>query len=108
VNAVNSAVFDELEDYYAQHYDPFFTWVDLKPSPLDEIGVQEMVKGWREGAWRNAERLIRARTPDERRRVEDSIEATSTAWAEAIRSVKVPGYRQVRDAHCAASEPIEP
>src|SRR5205085_2206181 len=78
VNQVNASVFDGLEDYYAAHYDPLFTWIDLKPSPLDEISTQEMVKGWREGAWRNAERLINAKTPQERRQVADSIDETST------------------------------
>jgi hypothetical protein len=108
VNEVNTRVFDGLEDDFARRYDPMFSWIDMKPSPADEMGSQEMVKSWREGAWRNAERLMRARTPDERRKVEESIEATSTAWAEMIRSVKVPGYRQVRDQHCAAAAPIEP
>ena len=108
VNEVNTRVFDGLEDEFARRYDPMFSWIDMKPSPLDELGSQEMVKSWREGAWRNAERLIRADSPAERRRVEQSIEATSTAWAEMIRSVKVPGYRQVRDAHCAAAAPVAP
>lgn len=102
VNEVNSRVFDGLEDYYAQHYDPLFTWIDLKPSPLDEIGTLEMVKAWREGAWRNAERLMNARTPAARRQVEASIDATSVAWADMIRSGDTPGYRATRDAYCRA------
>ena len=106
VNEVNTRVFDELEDEFARRYDPMFSWIDMKPSPVDEMGSQEMVKSWREGAWRNAERLMNAKTPAERRQVERSIEATSTAWAEAIRSVKVPGYRATRDAYCAASTPV--
>jgi hypothetical protein len=72
----------------------------MKPSPLDELGTQEMVKGWREGAWRNAERLMNARTPDERRQVERQIETTADAWARFIRSGDVPGYRAQRDAYC--------
>jgi hypothetical protein len=102
VNAVNTRVFDGLEDYYAQHYDPQFTWIDLKPSPLDEIGTMEMVKGWREGAWRNAERLMNARSADERRQVERSIETTANVWAAMIRSGDQPGYRARRDAYCRA------
>jgi hypothetical protein len=106
VNEVNTRVFDDLEDEFARRYDPMFSWIDMKPSPVDEMGSQEMVKSWREGAWRNAERLMNAKTPAERRQVEQSIEATSTAWAEAIRSAKIPGYRAIRDAHCAASTPV--
>jgi Family of unknown function (DUF5995) len=104
VNAVNTRVFDGLEDYYAEHYDPQFTWIDLKPSPLDEIGTMEMVKGWREGAWRSAERLMNAKTQDERRQVEQQIETTSTLWADFIRSGDTPGYRATRDAYCRAQK----
>lgn len=103
VNAVNTRVFDGLEDYYARHYDPQFTWIDLKPSPLDEIGTLEVVKGWREGAWRNAERLMNARSAADRRRVEQSIDTTSTLWADFIRSGDQPGYRATRDAYCRAN-----
>jgi hypothetical protein len=102
VNEVNTRVFDGLEDYYAAHYDPQFNWIDLKPSPLDELGTQEMVKGWREGAWRSAERLMNARTREERRQVEQQIATTANVWADFIRSGDVPGYRAQRDAYCRA------
>lgn len=102
VNQVNANVFDGLEDEFQQKYDPIFKWIDLKPSPLDEIGTMEMVKGWREGAWRNAERLMNAKTPDERRQVEQSIDTTANVWANLIRSGDVPGYRAQRDAYCRA------
>jgi hypothetical protein len=105
VNEINTRVFDELEDEFAARYDPSFTLIDLKPSPLDELGTMELVKSWREGAWRSAERLVAARTPAERRRAEDMVRTTSTLWAEFIRSVKMPGWRAVRDAHCAATAP---
>jgi hypothetical protein len=102
VNEVNSRVFDGLEDEFRQKYDPIFQWIDLKPSPLDEIGTMEMVKAWREGAWRNAERLMNAKTAEDRRRVEQSIDVTANAWADFIRSGDVPGYRAQRDAYCRA------
>jgi hypothetical protein len=102
VNYINASVFDEIEDEYARRYDPIFTYADAKPSPLDEIGAGELVKSWREGAWRNAERLVNAKTPAERQLVEQEIDATSTAWARFIAGPTVPGYRAVRDAHCRA------
>jgi Family of unknown function (DUF5995) len=107
VNAINTRVFDQLEDEFARRYDPSFTLIDLKPSPLDEIGTMEGVKAWREGAWRSAERLVRARTPEERQAVEDQIETTSVLWAEAIRSGQTPGWRERRDAFCRAAPPLE-
>jgi Family of unknown function (DUF5995) len=105
VNEVNTRVFDELEDEFAARYDPSFALIDLKPSPLDELGTMELVKSWREGAWRSAERLVAARTPAERRQAEDMVRTTSTLWAEFIRGAKMPGWRSVRDAHCAATAP---
>jgi Family of unknown function (DUF5995) len=107
VNAINTQVFDRLEDEFAARYDPSFTLIDLKPSPLDEIGTMEGVKIWREGAWRSAERLVRARTPQERQAVEDQIDATSVLWANAIRSGQVPGWRDRRDAFCRAAPPLD-
>jgi hypothetical protein len=91
-----------VQDDYTRRYDPTFEWVDMKPVPFDELGTQEMVKGWREGAWRNGERLMNARTAAERADVESSIRVTANAWAEMIRSVKLPGHRATRDAHCRA------
>jgi hypothetical protein len=102
VNEVNTRVFDFIEDQYARRYDPTFEWVDMKPSPLDEMGSQEMVKGWREGAWRNAERLMNARTAEERSEVERSIAVNANAWADFIASGALPGHRATRDAHCRA------
>jgi uncharacterized protein DUF5995 len=102
VNEVNTRVFDKIEDEYARRYDPTFEWVDMKPSPLDELGSQEMVKGWREGAWRNAERLINADTAEERSDVERSIAVNADAWADFIASGSLPGHRATRDAHCRA------
>jgi hypothetical protein len=97
-------VFDALEDEFAERYDPQFTLIDLKPSPLDEIGTIEMVKGWREGAWRNAERLMNAHTAAERKAVEDSIDVNSRVWADMIRSLHQPGYHQVRDDYCRTQQ----
>ena len=102
VNEVNTRVADAVQDDYTRRYDPTFEWVDMKPVPFDELGTQEMVKGWREGAWRNGERLMNARTAAERADVEASIRVTANAWAEMIRSIKLPGHRATRDAHCRA------
>ena len=104
VNEINSRVFDPIEDFIAANYDESFTWVDAKPSPLDEMGALEFVKTWREGAWRNAERLLAARTPEERRKVEDDIRLTSRLWAEHIARFEMPGHRAARDGFCRAQQ----
>ena len=103
VNAINAAVFDPIEKYIAAHYDPSFQTFDLAV-PIEEIGVLEMIKAWREGAWRNGERLLNAETKSERRVVVESIRQTSTLWAELISSGGLPGTRETRDAYCAAQQ----
>jgi hypothetical protein len=53
--------------------------------------------------WRNAERLLAAKTAAERRQVSDSIEQNAAAWASSIAAPQVPpGYRAQRDAYCRA------
>jgi hypothetical protein len=99
VNYVNTAVFQHLEDEYSRLYDPFFHWVDMG-DPADNITTGEMVKAWREGAWRNAERLMNASTTAERQQVEATIDADANAWAHALGDMQYPGYRASRDAYC--------
>ena len=103
VNAINARVFDPIEKYMAAHYDPSFHTFDLAV-PIEEIGVIEMIKAWREGAWRNGERLLNAETKAERRAVVRSIRETSTLWAELISAGGLPGTRESRDAYCAAQQ----
>jgi hypothetical protein len=100
VNDINTEVFDPIEDEIAQRYDPYMSLMDAKPSPLDEYGAMELVKAWREGAWRHAERLMNATTPAERAEIDDEIETTSAIWARAIATPALPGYRAQRDAYC--------
>jgi uncharacterized protein DUF5995 len=105
VNEINSRILDPTQDEVSARYDPFFKYIDLKPSPLDELGSMELVKSWREGAWRNAERLLSARTRAQRKLVVDSIESTATAWARLIASEQFPGYRKLRDDYCRSTHP---
>lgn len=103
VNAINAAVFDPIEKYIAAHYDPSFALFDL-PVPAEELGVLELIKSWREGAWRNAERLLNAETRAARRDVVRSIQATSQLWANLISSGGMPGTRESRDSFCRAQQ----
>lgn len=102
VNQINAQVFDRIEKKIAARYDPSFALFDL-PVPLEELGALEFVKVWREGAWRNAERLLNAHTRAERREVVASIRATSSLWADLISAGGLPGTRATRDTHCAAT-----
>ena len=101
VNAINARVFDPIEKFIAANYDPTFELFDL-PVPVEELGALELVKAWREGAWRNGERLLNAETPGERRQVVEQIRATSNLWAELISAGGLPGTRESRDTFCAS------
>lgn len=105
VNAFLDRVVDPVQDELARRYDEIFAQSDLKPSPADELIALQVVRGWRELAWRNAERLVNARTAAERQLVRDSVEAYSEAAAEGIVATNtIPGYGATRDAHCRAAE----
>ena len=103
VNAINTRVYDGIQDYIAEHYDPSFEAIDASPSPVEEIVTLEGIKGWRELAFRNGERLLAAETPADRQRVAQAIRNNATRWAELITTVQNPGHRAARDAYCAAS-----
>ena len=101
-NDVLNAAYEPVVDAIKQRYDPFVGISNASWDPADDILGLEAVKGWREGVWRNAERLVAAKTPQEHAQVELSIETNATAWAHMIGDVQTPGYRAQRDAYCRA------
>lgn len=103
VNEILSGVLDHIEDELGRLYDQSVTLLDASPSPVDEVGALEMLKSWREGAWRNAERLTLARSEAERALVMSQIEAYSTLWATIIAEPDFGFYADRRHAYCAAA-----
>jgi hypothetical protein len=102
VNAILSDAYERIVSTIGRRYDALVTITNASWNPIDDVAGLEMVKGWREGVWRNAERLLAAKTASERRQVTDSIETNATTWANLIADEQVPGYRAQRDAYCAA------
>jgi hypothetical protein len=104
VNLFLDRVIDPLQTELARRYDALFGYSDAEPSPFDEAAALHFVRSLRENAWRNAERLVNAKTQAERRRVAQSIEQESAVGALSILAANtVPGYGPVRDAHCRAA-----
>jgi hypothetical protein len=99
-NDVLNAAYQRVVDAVEARYDPMLATTNPDSVVLDDIGGLEMVKGWREGVWRNAERLVNAKTPEEHARVVESIETNAAAWARMIAGPQQPGYRAQRDAYC--------
>jgi hypothetical protein len=103
VNQILSDAYEPIVSAIGRRYDSLVTITNASWNPVDDIAGLEMVKGWREGVWRNAERLLAAKTRAERRQVADSIETNAATWARLIASGQVPpGYRAQRDAYCRA------
>jgi hypothetical protein len=100
VNQILSGVLDEIEDEIARRYDSSISFFDASPSPVDEVGSLELLKSWRELAWRNAERLTLARTATERAVVMAQIEAYSQLWATLIAAPDSSFYSATRTAYC--------
>jgi hypothetical protein len=100
INEVLDRAYADVVGAVRERFDP---QVDLTNSPLtpaDDIFGLEMVKGWRELVWRNAERLLNAKDDAERREVAQQIQANAANWARGFAAVEQDGYRAQRDAYC--------
>lgn len=85
----------------AERYDPLMADVESIPT-VDDLGAQQLIAGWREGVWRNAESLTSTAGTAAEDVSRELVERNAHAWAETMRTGEIPGYRQVRDAHCSA------
>jgi hypothetical protein len=103
VNEFLNRVSDDLYAEIARRFDPTIDDGNL-PGTADDFGVFQIIPTWREIAWRNAERLVSATTPQERVEVADSIEAYAASQAATIRQIEAyPPLTDSssRDAFCA-------
>jgi len=95
--------YDRVIEGIRRHYDPDVETTNPSGNPADNRAGEQLVAGWREGVWRNAERLVNASSPGERRSVEQSIEANAATSAQSITTdPDPPGHRTFRDAYCRA------
>ncbi len=102
VNDFLERIADPLQVELAQRYDTLFEFTDLGPLPVDEEVVLTLVKLLRENAWRNAELLVSAPSPEARQAVSALIELEAELFARSIDLADtLPGYGATRDAHCA-------
>ncbi|MBA3327486.1 MAG: hypothetical protein H0T43_04205 [Solirubrobacterales bacterium] len=98
-----AALYEPVLREIAERFDP--TTDDADIAILDNEGAFAVLQSWREGVWRNAERLTNARTRAARRRVAASIEAYSATVARVLlrtfRYRDGGARRAARDAWCA-------
>jgi hypothetical protein len=100
-NEVLRRAYDRIVMTIADQYDPLISTSNSEATPVDNIGGLELVKEWREGVWRNAERLLNAKSADERASISGQIEDDAAVWARSIAANDQPaGYRAYRDDYC--------
>ena len=99
-NEILDAAYENVVREVNDRYDPILATTNPSWSFWDDVAGLEMVKGWREGVWRNAERLLAAGSDAERREVALQIEQHAEAWARSIATPQMPGYRTQRDGYC--------
>jgi hypothetical protein len=102
VNEILDRAYEPVVEAVARRYDPLVSTTNASWNPIDDVGGLEMVKGWREGVWRNAERLLNAKSDAERRQVATQIQQNAAGWATAMAAPQTPSYRARRDAYCAS------
>jgi hypothetical protein len=104
VNQILNRVTDDVIAEIARRFDPTIDDTNL-PTTLDDFALFQIVVGWRETAWRNAELLAQAPTPEARDQVAQNIEAYAASQALEIRSgtqyLPLSGGGAARDAYCA-------
>ena len=108
VNAFLNRVTVPLIDEIARRFDPTVDDADVPGTTLDTFLAFQVIPAWRETAWRNAERLVTARTAADREAVTRSIEdyAATSARTIALGSaygLLNPGGADARDAFCRAA-----
>jgi Family of unknown function (DUF5995) len=104
VNQILNRVTDDLIAEIARRFDPTIDDANL-PTTLDDFALFQTVVSWRETAWRNAELLAQAPTPEAREQVAQGIEDYAASQGRTIRAAMqyppLSGGSAARDAYCA-------
>lgn len=104
-NARLRALYKPMLTELAQRFDDSIDNYDAPGTEYDDESIFSILVGWREAAWRNAERLAAASSDSARRSVAADIEAQAESQAQLIyaNAAYKPGEegRALRDARCA-------
>jgi hypothetical protein len=101
-NEILDAAYQPVVTAIEDRYDPIVGTTNARWTFADDVAGLELVKEWREQVWRNAERLLAAKSDSEREQVAQQIQQYAAGWAQGIANpLQVPDYRATRDAYCA-------
>ena len=101
-NRVLNPLYDDVLKELAARYDPSVDDVDAPGTLYDDAAIFQILQGWREGVWRNAELLGAAETLRQRRAAAEYIENYALGQARMIEAGTAISDSSARDAHCAA------
>lgn len=102
VNGNLSVGYEPVVTAVGSRYDEAMSLTNPDWLIVEDIAGLEVVRQWREQVWRNAERLVNAKTDAERQRVAESIHLYAAQWAQGLAAVQVPGIRAERTSFCEA------
>lgn len=104
VNIILNRVMDDVLAEIARRFDPTIDDTNL-PTSLDDTALFQIIAGWREKAWRNAEELAAAPTPAARDLIVAQIENDAATEARTIAAstsyTPLSGGSGPRDTYCA-------
>jgi Family of unknown function (DUF5995) len=102
-NELLNTAYDDVIAQAVKYDDPTVDDTDVPGTQADNFALFQIIAGWREGVWRNAERLVGARSDAERKLVAQEIEQNAAMTARQIRdqfTYRPPYTRAQRDALC--------
>ncbi len=100
-NRVLHPLYDDVLRELSARFDRSISDYDVPGLFADDVALFQILQGWREGVWRNAELLRSARTPAQRKAVSDVIEQYALGQARLIRANTTIRSSAARDAQCA-------
>jgi hypothetical protein len=109
MNEILDAAYERVVRQIEDRFDPIVATTNARWTFGDDYAGLEMVKEWREHVWRNAERLLAAKSDEERQQIATQIQQYAAGWAQMIANpIQIPGYRAQRDAYCRAAAQSQP
>jgi Family of unknown function (DUF5995) len=84
VNVFLNSVVEPLFEEAASRYDPTVDDTQINDTELDSTALLQLLVAWREQAWRNAELLVSAPTPEARALLAAQIETTAAIEANLL------------------------
>jgi hypothetical protein len=96
-NEILNRAYPRIVQAVGQRYDPIMLTVGSLGVP-GNLAAMQLVALWREGVWRNAERL----TQNDDALTRESIEQQALLSGKAMQIGETPGRREMRKAYCEA------